>query len=145
MKSNSSVALIGRVLMTVATLMYGLIPPVVDLTGTHVFHPEWAPHARMHMVWLLATNTAISLAALYFLWLRRPVNDCGVRLAGLLALCVHGGFAISALTVSLYGGSLADNRGVPPIMGIEANVLAVSISTLLLVVGWGLASRVSDA
>lgn len=45
--------LVGRLLMTVATLMYSLVPVVVDFTETHVFHPDWTPHARFHMVWLL--------------------------------------------------------------------------------------------
>ena len=52
----SKSVLAGRILMILGTLMYGAIPPFVDLTETHVFHPEWTPHSRMHMVWLLGTN-----------------------------------------------------------------------------------------
>ncbi len=61
----SKSVLAGRILMTLATFMYGAIPPFVDLTETHVFHPEWTPHSRMHMVWLLGTNTSIAVLA-YF-------------------------------------------------------------------------------
>ena len=134
---NSS--LIGRVLMSLATLVYGVIPPIVDLTETHVFHPDWTPHSRLHMVWLLGTNSAIAVLALYLLWFHKANRAFGVRLAGTLGLCVYGGFWLSASTASLYGGAVSDKGGVPPIMGIDANVLVFSIALLVLLVGWALA------
>jgi drug/metabolite transporter (DMT)-like permease len=59
----------GRLLMTLCTVGYGFLPPFVDLGVTHVQHPDWTPHSRMHMVWLLATNFGVSVLALYLLWL----------------------------------------------------------------------------
>lgn len=144
MKSSARVVFAGRIIMTLATLMYGVIPPLVDLTETHVFHPDWTPHARMHMVWLLGTNTAIALVALYFLWLHKSRLVVGVSLAGVLGLCVYGGFMLSAFTTPLYGGSMSDKGGVPPVLGVDANILAFSFALLLLIVGWLLAGR-SDA
>ena len=139
MRSTSKVNLIGRMLMTMATLMYGLIPPFVDLTETHVFHPDWTPHARMHMVWLLGTNSTLVVVALFFLWLYRENSAFGVRLAGVLGLCVYGGFMLSAATTSLYGGSLSDKGGVPPVLGMDANILTFSLGLLVLGLGWFLA------
>jgi len=136
MESISKSSLVGLVLMTVATLLYGVLPPFVDLTETHVFHLEWTPHSRLHMVWLLGTNSAIGVLALYFLWLHKANRAFGVRLAGILGLCVFGGFWISASTISLYGGALSDKGGVPPIMGMDANILVFSLALLLLLVGW---------
>ena len=139
MESVSKSSLAGLILMTVATLFYGVLPPFVDLTETHVFHPEWTPHSRLHMVWLLGTNSAIAVLALYFLWLHRANRAAGVRLAGILGLCVFGGFWLSASTISLYDGALSDKGGVPPIMGMDANILVFSFALLLLLVGWLLA------
>ena len=136
MESVAKSILIGRVLMTLATLLYGVLPPFVDLTETHVFHSEWTPHSRLHMVWLLGTNSAIALVALYFLWFHKANRAFGVRLAGILGLCVFGGFWLSASTTSLYGGALSDKGGVPPIMGMDANILVFSFALLLLLVGW---------
>jgi hypothetical protein len=131
--------LAGRILMTLGTLMYGAIPSFVDLTETHVFHPEWTPHSRMHMVWLLGTNTSIAVLALYFLWFHKASRAFGVRLAGILGLCVYGGFWLSVLTVSLYGGALSDKGGVPPIMGMDTNVVVFLSAVLILLAGWFLA------
>jgi hypothetical protein len=135
----SKSVLAGRILMTLATFMYGAIPPFVDLTETHVFHPEWTPHSRMHMVWLLGTNTSIAVLALYFLWFHKASRAFGVRLAGILGLCVYGGFWLSVLTVSLYGGALSDKGGVPPIMGMDTNVVVFLSAVLILLAGWFLA------
>jgi hypothetical protein len=131
--------LVGQILMTLATLVYGVIPPFVDLTETHVFHPEWTPHSRMHMVWLLGTNSGVALVALYWLWFYKANRALGLNLAGILGLCVYGGFWVSALTSSLYGGSLSDKGGVPPMMGMDANVLVFGIAAGFLVVGWAVA------
>ena len=139
MESIPKSILVGRILMTIATLIYGVPPPLVDLTETHVFHPEWTPHSRLHMVWLLGTNSAVAVLALYFLWLDKTHSAYGVRLAGILGLCVFGGFWLSASTISLYGGALSDKGGVPPILGMDANIVVFSFALLLLLVGWFLA------
>lgn len=140
MHKTSSHVWLGQAIMTVATLVYGLGPLIIDLTATHVFHPEWTPHARMHMVWLLGTNTLIALVALYFLWLYKFVAF-GVNLAGILGLCVYGSFMLSAFTSPLYGGSMGDEAGVPLIMGLDANILGFSIALMLLLTGWFLAKK----
>ena len=126
----------GRVLMTLATAVYGLVPPIVDLGVTHALHPDWPPHARMHMVWLLVTMSSIAVLALYFIW-RHSDRQFGIRMGGLLGLCAFGGFFVSAATTQLYGGSLHDKGGVPPIAGfIDANLLGFGVAVLLLLIGW---------
>jgi hypothetical protein len=127
--------------MSFATLIYGLLPPFVDFGSTHVFHPDWTPHSRMHMVWLLGTNAAVAVLALYLLWFHKARNTLGVRLAGLLGVCVYGGFLLAASTSPLYGGALSDGGGVPPVMGLDANVVVFSFALLILLVGWFLAGR----
>ena len=144
MQSSNKLTLIGRLLMTIATLAYGVIPLFVDLSQTHVLHPEWTPHARMHMAWLLGTNSSLALVALYFLWLYRGNTALGAHLAGVLGLCVYGGFMLSAATITLYGGALSDQGGVPPVMGMDANIFGFSQGMLMLLVGWVLAGRRSS-
>ena len=125
----------SRILITVVTLVYGVVPLLVDLTETHVFHPDWAPHARLHMVWLLATNSLLAILALYVMWISRYDVKTRVQAGGAIGLCVLSGFFISALTSNTYGGSLVDPvGGVPPIMGIDANLVAFSPLLVLLVI-----------
>ncbi|MBL8020304.1 MAG: hypothetical protein JNM27_11610 [Leptospirales bacterium] len=143
-KTSSNRSRIGRILMTVATLVYGVIPPIVDLTETHVFHPDWTPHSRMHMVWLLVTNSSLAAIALYLLW-RSGIDRARVRMAGILGLCVYGGFMISAATVPFYGGALSDGGGVPPVFGVDANIVTFTLGLLVLLLGWRLTHDRSES
>ncbi len=137
---------ISRWLITVATVVYGFIPPLVDLTATHVFHPDWMPHARLHAVWQLATNSGLALLALYLMWFRSTNELQRIRLAGLIGLCVYAGFFVSAVTHPLFGGALADEQGgVPTVMGLYGNVIAFTPMLILGITGlWLSRSGVSD-
>jgi hypothetical protein len=115
---------ISRVLITIATVVYGVIPLLVDISETHAFHPDWPAHARFHMVWLLGTNSTLAVLALYLMWISKIEGAVRARIAGLIGLCVYAGFIISTVTRESYGGALADSvGGVPPVMGMDANLL----------------------
>ena len=49
----------ARVLVTFPVAFVGLVPIVVDLSATHALNPDWPPHARLHLVWLVSTNALI--------------------------------------------------------------------------------------
>ncbi len=135
-------AKISRWLITVATVVYGLIPPLVDLTATHVFHPDWMPHARLHAVWQLATNSGLALLALYLMWIKSDSVLLRLRIAGLIGLFVYAGFFVSALTHPLFGGALAaEQGGVPTVMGLYGNVIAFTPMLILVITGLWLSGR----
>ena len=79
-----SINTLGRVLMTLAMVVFTFIPPLADLaTDTHVFHPGWMPHARVHTVWLLGLTSSIGLVSLYLLWFRKIDSNFNENLAGI--------------------------------------------------------------
>ena len=135
----------SRMLITIGTIIYGIIPPFVDLTETHVFHSDWTPHARFHMVWLLGTNTGIAFLAFYLLWKKHTDLLLRIEAAGVLGLIVLGGFFLSVLTHPLYGGALADKQGgVPPIpfLGVlDSNVTVFAPALALVALGLWLSTR----
>jgi hypothetical protein len=136
-----SINTLGRVLMTLAMVVFTFIPPLVDLaTDTHVFHPGWMPHARVHTVWLLGLTSSIGLVSLYLLWFRKIDSNFNENLAGVLAACVYGSFFLSGSTVGLYGGALSDHAGgiEQRIIGLDLNVFTFGVATIVLCAGWGL-------
>ena len=136
---------ISRLLISIATLGYGLGPPLPDLTESHVFHPAWPPHARFHMVWLLGTCSTLALLALHLMWVSKLPTMVRLRLAGLMGLCVYGGFFISTFTQNLYGGALVDpSSGVPQIMGMVPNLLMMLPMVTMVVIGLWLNEREAD-
>jgi len=136
---------VGKILMTVAIGIYSFIPPLADLaTDTHVFHDGWMPHARMHTVWLLGMTSSVGLLALYLLWGRKKDSSFNTNFAFSLSICVYGSFFLSAVTSHLYGGALSDDHGGVghQMLGLDVNVIAFSLASLLLCVGWVLSKPV---
>ena len=121
----------SKILLTLGTLIYCIAPLFADLNSSHVHHPEWTPHARLHMVWLLSVSASIGVLALYQIWLRG--NEL---LAGVLGWIVLGSFWVAALTKDSYGGALADDGGLERlIMGLNGNVFGFGVATMLIVAG----------
>jgi len=126
---------IARILIIIPTIWYSIVPPIVDFTHTHVFNPAWVGHARFHTVWLLTTNTLIGIAALICLFKKIPNQVMGMRIAGLLSLCVYAGFFGAALSMGIYDGTLSDSDVVPKTFGIDGNLLAFTPLTIMLISG----------
>lgn len=123
----------AKILITLGALIYGLAVPILEINATHVFNPEWPPHARLHEVWQLITNSSLALLALWLAWFRNEV-----RLASVLAILVTGGFLIAYAIRNTYGGSMILSDGSEKmISGINLGVagfglvIALSASALL--------------
>ncbi|RJG10111.1 hypothetical protein D3879_18945 [Pseudomonas cavernicola] len=112
-----------RILVTLGVLIYGLVVPILEINSTHVFNPEWPPHARLHEVWQLVTNTAIGVFCLWHAW-----GKDNVRLPSALALFITGGFLVAYAIQSRYGGSMVLSDGTEKtIMGLNLGVVAFGV------------------
>jgi hypothetical protein len=132
---------IAAILLTLAAIVYGLIPPFVDLTATHVFHPAWPAHARFHMVWQLAINTGLALFVFYLVWWPAGDRLARLKVAAILGFISLGGFVIASVTRHLYGGAFTDPGGVPPVGGMDVNVLAFTPAMAMQVIALALVFR----
>jgi hypothetical protein len=60
----------------------------------------------------------------------------GVATGGALPGCIAlGGFFVAALTRQLYGGALSEPEGVPPVAGMDANLVAFTPALLIQLAG----------
>jgi hypothetical protein len=112
--------MLNRILLTIGILLYAAGVPWLEINDTHVFNPDWAAHARLHNVWQLATNSALGLLCLWWVW--GPQRK--VLLPALMALLVTGGFMFAYLARSLYGGSMLHPDGTEvTLLGINVGVI----------------------
>jgi hypothetical protein len=128
----------ARVLISIGVLIYAVAVPLLEINDTHVFNPEWPPHARLHEVWQLATNSMIGLLALWLAW-----GKGSVRIPAVLALMVMGGFLLANAIRGGYGGSMVLSTGSVErtILGLNLGVVGAITVVLTAVAALALSTR----
>ncbi|HEX5553215.1 MAG TPA: hypothetical protein VFX43_08195 [Chitinophagaceae bacterium] len=133
----TTLQLTGKILISLATAIYGFIPLFVDLGKTHATNPLWISHARFHVVWQTIMMFLLATAGLYFLWFSDAAPSSSINLAFLFGLIVLGGFLLNVLVCRLYKGTLSDPNGVAPIFGkVDANLFGFTLGLVLLLLGY---------
>lgn len=103
---------------------------LMDLDSTHLFNDLWDAHARTHLVWMISSFFLLFILGMYFLWIKNEEF-----FPAMLSLCVLIGYAISAITISFYGGVFLGEGGVEPEpFGIPINLLHFSSMLVIQVI-----------
>jgi len=125
MKYRSSHVQLGQSLfLSLGVLAFGLGVPILEINDSHAFNSDWTPHALIHEVWQLITNSTLALMCLWLVWIRRETQAAAV-----LGMIVTGSFLIAFSLQDLYGGSMKY------LDGSEKTVLGINVG----VVGFGIA------
>ncbi|RZQ62391.1 DUF6640 family protein [Amycolatopsis suaedae] len=128
----------GKAILTVVLVATMTGPAVVDFNDSHVFNPDWPPHARFHAVMLLAVGAAMSAVALWLLW-RRPADRTGLRVATAVPVAVWGAFFVPLLVP---GTSVEEYPGeVGRLLGMPLNLVLAAVFIALTLTGYGLSVR----
>lgn len=133
--SNATKLLALRVALTLTALEF-FGPAVRDTDVSHLLHPDWVGHARIHLAWLLGFMVLSGIANLYFIWGRRPVVE-SLRLSALWQSCNLGGFWIAVAFDPIYEGEITVPGVHTHIFGYDENVFAFSVFTLIMLAVWG--------
>ncbi len=121
--------MIKKIAITFSVILYAIIVPFLDINETHVWNPDWTPHARIHEVWQLITNSSIGLVCLWLVWYKKEV-----RLSFLLSIIIMGGFLLAFFLKDGYGGSMKYLDGSEKtVLGINIGVLGFGIAFLFLI------------
>ncbi len=130
--SDFEYVFIAKVLLTLISIGFALITPLIDFNESHATNPLWTGHARFHLVWQVNAMILSSFLSLYLIWFVGDIFSLGV------VFCINylwiAAFVLSMLSMPLYDGELNDINGVPPIRNtffgktieIDRNVQAIS-------------------
>lgn len=130
---------LGRCLITVALLATFLGPMVADWNTTHVFNPEWPPHARFHDVAGLTMTTGVSLVGLWLLWRRSA--DVVAHLTAATAVPVLG-FLSLLVPMLISGTGVEDHSGeTPRILGFALGPFLACVFAGVAVIGYAVCRR----
>ncbi|PQB03324.1 hypothetical protein BST83_18665 [Polaribacter filamentus] len=121
--------MIKKIAITFSVILYAVVVPFLDVSETHVWNPDWTPHALIHEVWQLITNSSIGVVCLWLVWYKKDV-----RLSTLLSLIVMGGFLLAFFLKDGYGGSMKYLDGSEKtVLGINIGILGFGIAFLFLI------------
>jgi hypothetical protein len=121
--------MIKKIAITFSVILYAVVVPFLDVSETHVWNPDWTPHAKIHEVWQLITNSSIGVVCLWLVWYKKDV-----RLSTLLSLIVMGGFLLAFFLKDGYGGSMKYLDGSEKtVLGINIGILGFGIAFLFLI------------
>ena len=128
--------LLGRILVTIVTLITLVGSNLADWNHTHLFSELWSPHARFHGGWFIFTISLLSLLSLYLVWSQPAEQPRRAQLAALIQACIWIAF-FSAMLVP--GAALADpGKSLASIAGIEINLFGALAQLVLLAAGMAL-------
>ena len=120
-----NINIITKAIVTLLTIYYVYVPASADIGHSHLLNPAWAPHSRVHLVWVLVFTATTGIIALYLLWFKNETT-----IAALIGLGFNTGFLVAYLTASSYGGSLSDSVGEAS-SGIPINLLENGVMWLI--------------
>lgn len=63
----------GRIVMSLVALSTSVSCYIADFNATHVYNPNWPPHARFHNGQTMSMGLTLGLLTQYLVW--RPVFD----------------------------------------------------------------------
>ena len=130
---------IGRIILSVLVVATTVISVAVDWNSSHVFNPDWYPHARFHDVMLLWLLIGLVPILLWLLWRNSLEPEVGVTVTTLVILFFWSSFFVNLLVP---GTSPAANlEESPPILyGIPLypNMIIAAISIVLAIIGYWL-------
>lgn len=87
-------------------IIFVVLIPVLEVSDTHVFNPDWPAHARLHEVWQLLSNAGLALMSVYLLRFEQFL-----LIAASISLIQSAGFVASVLLSDFYGGSMIHSDG----------------------------------
>lgn len=114
-----------RATLTVLLIATSVVSVLVDWNDSHVFHPDWHPHARFHDIVLLLFLVGLSLLAIWLLWRKGAEPSIAVVVAMGILLCFWGSFFAAA---AIPGSSPVAHVGEEP-----ARLLGIPLHTNMVI------------
>ena len=130
--SNLESFFIVKILLTMISIGFGTITPLIDFNESHATNPLWTGHARFHLVWQVNAMILTALLCLILLWFFDSFFN--ILIVVLLNYLWIFSFFATSVGIKLFDGEFNDINGVPPILGnffgksyeIDRNIQAIS-------------------
>lgn len=76
---------LGKILITIVALYSAFGSYIFDWNHTHIYNPNWPPHAKFHNAQTMLLGTCLGLFALWSLWIFKGSKLDKLRISTVLA------------------------------------------------------------
>lgn len=131
---------LGKSLISFVLVASAVVSVAVDWNTSHVFSPEWHPHAKFHDVLLLSFLSSVTVLALWLMWRRSLEPAVGVAVAALIPVMFWAPFYVITWLVPEASLNAHLHEGVPHAGGVPIypNIVVATVSLALNALGYGL-------
>ena len=121
-----------RWFMTLLWLSVIIGPFAADFNATHLFNPDWPPHARLHMMTVFTSAAAVGVFGCYLCWGPAGSRQENLKLGAILGFLYSLGLVVACLTMPFYGGSLylTDIEPRPPSLNDQNLVVFIWVTLI---------------
>ena len=131
----------AKILLSVLVVATTLVSIVADWNSSHVFNPDWSPHAKFHDIMLLTLLVGLMPILLWLLWRKSAEPEVAVKVTTAVLVTFWGSFYLNYLIPGTSPRAFPD---IPPpsLYGIPLypNMVVAAIIIVLSLVAYGLYS-----
>ena len=135
---------LGKLVLGFVLVVGAVVSTAVDWNTTHLFNPDWPPHARFHDGLFLALLNGATLIVLWLLWRPSREPHIGIAVAALFSVVVWTPFFY--IETLIPGTSLLASPDVPVLklgsVALPPNLIVAAVLLFFTAVGWWLARDV---
>ncbi|KAI0203356.1 hypothetical protein F4808DRAFT_418388 [Astrocystis sublimbata] len=96
---------LGQILLTLDSILLLVGAPIADYSPTHIFNPNWPPHAKFHNGQTINLSLLLGLATLFYTW--RPAASPALHREFRLMSAFTGSiYWLSGCAAILYPGTM---------------------------------------
>jgi hypothetical protein len=124
-----------RIFMTILWISVAVGPIAADFNPTHLFNPDWPPHARFHMMTVFTSAVAIALFGLYLCWGPAKSRLANLRAGAVLGTLYTVSLLVATFTMPMYGGSLYwRDTELRPVSIADENLIVFACTTIVFII-----------
>lgn len=122
----------GKIILTFLGIFTSISPYLADWNITHIYNPDWTPHAKFHNAQTMILGSFLGILTLYCVWFRSSVSDQQKLNEAVTLVSLYW---LAQLPAILFPGTLLQDPGIhhvefPKIFGVEFNQLTMDITIL---------------
>ncbi|WP_461051834.1 DUF6640 family protein [Spirosoma arcticum] len=127
----------GKLLISFVAVFTAVAPYLADWNQTHIYNPNWPPHAKFHNAQTMIFGAYLGLLSLWALWGRNQISEAEKLNQGTLLAALYW---LAQMPAILFPGTaFNDPNGLPmpTLFGMQTNQVLLGIFVILPIIGWG--------